>query len=133
MIVEPVANTKTGKIEARTRFLAPSFEEGRVRMLGIPAEGELEIITWEEHWDPYSTLRDGLFGGKKGTKVVIDEEMRDFIVRGLNSAGFETFGLYGEVEAVRQMKAKAEIDILRAVNTGTVMAVRAMRPCELQA
>lgn len=131
MIVEPVRDSSTDAIVAKTSFLSPAFEEGRVRMLGIPAKGELDIVTWEEHWNPYRTLRESrLFAGRKNVTLMVDEEMRDYIVRGLQSNGFETLGLAGEVEAVRQIKTPAEIELIRAVNTGTVEAVRAMRPCE---
>jgi Xaa-Pro aminopeptidase len=129
MIVEPIIKPTTGEVEAKTSFLSPHFEEGRVRMLGIPSKNDLDIVIWEEHWNPYLTLRDQMFGGKEGIKLMIDEELRDFIVRGLTDAGFQTVGLQGEVEAVKQTKTKAEIDILRAVNNGTVKAIRAMRPC----
>ncbi|QDS70116.1 hypothetical protein FKW77_005299 [Venturia effusa] len=132
MVVEPRVNATSGEVGGKMSFLAPAFEVGRVRMLGIPVvdEGEsLDIIGWEEHWDPYATLRDGLFAGKKGVKVMVDEELRDYIVRGLTSAGFKTVGLGGEVEAVRQIKTQPEIELLRAVNTGTITAIRAMRPC----
>ncbi|TDZ14225.1 putative peptidase [Colletotrichum orbiculare MAFF 240422] len=120
----------SGVITAKTAFLSPHFEEGRVRMLGIPSrDAELDIVIWEEHWNPYETLvKSHLFGGKKA-KIMVDEEMRDFIVRGLDSVGFETVGLGPEVELVRQQKSPAEVELLRAVNTGTVVAVRAMRPC----
>lgn len=132
MVVEPVVDGATGAVAAKTSFLSPAFEEGRVRMLGIPARGELDIVTWEEHWNPYKTLRESrLFAGRENVSIMVDEEMRDYIVRGLQANGFETVGLRGEVEAVRQIKTPAEIELIRAVNTGTVEAVRAMRPCEL--
>ncbi|KAI1764636.1 Prolidase/Aminopeptidase P-like protein [Hypoxylon sp. FL1150] len=122
-----------GVVSAKTAYLAPHFEEGRVRMLGIPSrEPELDIVIWEEHWDPYSTLLESrLFPGvgDRKPKIIIDEEMRDFIARGLANAGFQTQGLTPEVELVRQIKSPAEVEVLRAVNTGTVAAVRAMRPC----
>ena len=60
---------------------------------------------------------------------MVDEEMRDFIQRGLGHSGFEIVGLMGEVERVRQIKSDTEVEILRAVNTGTVEAVRQMRKC----
>ncbi|KAF2811898.1 metallopeptidase family M24 [Mytilinidion resinicola] len=128
MIIEPRVE-KDGQIHARTSFLSPKFEEGRVRMLGIPSEESLNIVTWEEHWNPYQTLKQGLFSHKKDPLIMVDEEMRDFIVRGLSSNGFNTVGLDSEAEAVRQKKSSAEIEILRAVNTGTVEAVRAVRSC----
>ncbi|KAK8041501.1 Creatinase/aminopeptidase [Apiospora phragmitis] len=121
MLVLPQTLEATGEVVAKTAFLAPHFEEGRVRMLGIP--------------DPYATLMEShLFKKEKGVtsappKLMMDEEIRDFISRGLAGTGFETVGLSPEVELVRQTKSPAEVELLRAVNTGTVVAVRAMRPC----
>ncbi|KAI0490307.1 peptidase M24, structural domain-containing protein [Xylaria cf. heliscus] len=136
MLILPEVSEPKG-ISAKTAFLAPHFEEGRVRMLGIPSrEDELDIVVWEEHWDPYVTLFEShVFAGlggvtkRRAPKLIIDEEVRDFISRGLANAGFETGGLAPEVELVRQIKSQAEVEILRAVNTGTVAAVRAARPC----
>ncbi|KAH9901779.1 metallopeptidase family M24 [Xylariomycetidae sp. FL2044] len=145
MLVLPQTSATTGEVTAKTAFLGPHFEEGRVRMLGIPSrEPELDIVVWEEHWDPYRTLLDsGLFsaaadaatadpGRRRRTRpprLMMDEEIRDFIARGLAETGFETVGLSPEAELVRQVKSAAEVELLRAVNTGTVVAVRAMRPC----
>ncbi|GAB7355819.1 hypothetical protein MBLNU459_g6490t1 [Dothideomycetes sp. NU459] len=129
MLVSPVLNESTGAITAKTTFLSPAFEEGRVRMLGIPSETALDIVTWEEHWNPYRTLKSGVFQDRENVTLMVDEEMRDFLVRGLGSVGFSTVGLGGEVEAVRQIKTPAEVELLRAVNTGTIEAVRAMRVC----
>lgn len=100
-------------------------------MLGIPSrDEELDIVIWEEHWNPYTTLlHSRLFEGNAHPTLMMDEEIRDYIVRGLDSAGFKTLGLNPEVELVRQLKSPAEVELLRAVNTGTVVAVRAMRPC----
>ncbi|KAI1774337.1 Prolidase/Aminopeptidase P-like protein [Hypoxylon cercidicola] len=132
MLILPLIS-EAGTVSAKTAFLAPHFEEGRVRMLEIPSrDPELEIVTWEEHWDPYSTLLESKLFAEfklKKPKLIIDEEMRDFIARGLADAGFETQGLTPEVELVRQIKSATEVELLRAVNTGTVAAVRTMRPC----
>jgi Xaa-Pro aminopeptidase len=108
----------------------------------MPFTEELNFIPWEEHWNPYSTLlsswsylpstspsTNSNFKTRDKPKVMVDDEMRDFIQRGLSSAGFEVVGLGGEVEKVKQIKTAREIEILRAVNTGTVEAVRAMRGC----
>lgn len=85
---------------------------------------------WEEHWDPYVTLwKDPMWGEKLSPRLMVDEEMRDFIQRGLSENGFDVVGLNGAAAAVRQTKSPREIGILRAVNTGTVEAVRAMRSC----
>lgn len=132
MIVMPDTFSATGAVKAKTAFLSPHFEEGRVRMLGIPSrDPELDIVVWEEHWDPYRTLVESRLFKDLGrpAKLMMDEEIRDYIVRGLDSAGFQTVGLNPAVELVRQQKTSAEVELLRAVNTGTVEAVRAMRPC----
>lgn len=145
MLILPQTSASTGEVTAKTAFLSPHFEEGRVRMLGIPSrdDEELDIVVWEEHWNPYETLlHSHLFSdgesespknaendNKKKPVIMTDEEMRDYIVRGLDNNGFRTVGLTPEAELVRQTKSSAEVDLLRAVNTGTVAAVRAMRPC----
>lgn len=129
MLITPRTD-KDGQVTAKTTFLAPHFEEGRVRMLGIPSrDEELDIIIWEEHWNPYDTLMNSTLFSKQRPKLMADEEIRDYIVRGLDAAGFETVGLSPEAERVRQLKSAAEVELLRVVNTGTVVAVRAMRPC----
>lgn len=130
MIVQPDVS-KTGEITAKVSFLCPSFEAERARLLRMPFSEPISIIPWEEHWDPYTTLRNAnTFAGLDHTpRLMVDEEMRDFIQRGLQGAGFQVAGLGGDVERVRQIKSDKEIGILRAVNTGTVEAVRQMRKC----
>ncbi|RJE24002.1 Metallopeptidase family M24 [Aspergillus sclerotialis] len=131
MIVQPTQDQKTGEIKANTSFLCPSFEAERALLLGMPFSEPIQIIPWEEHWNPYSTLMESqAISSQNGTpRLMVDEEMRDFIQRGLSSAGFDVVGLKGRVEQVRQTKSESEVGILRAVNTGTVEAVRQMRKC----
>ncbi|KAF7865356.1 hypothetical protein EAF04_006333 [Stromatinia cepivora] len=137
MVITPHFDTTLSKVVAKTSFLAPHFEEGRVRMLGMPFEEDLSIITWEEHWNPYLTLWKNWhtatgtedLGSNQIPKVMVDEEMRDFIQRGLGENDFEVVGLAGGVKRVKQTKTVGEVNILRAVNTGTVEALRAMRKC----
>lgn len=126
MIIRPVVINNS--IKAHTMFLSPSFEVGRVRMLGIPSDSELDIVPWEEHWDPYATLYHRL--NHHNLTLMIDEEMRDFISRGLQRTGFYTVGVSGAVEEVRQIKSPGEVELLRTVNTGTVHGVRALHKCE---
>ncbi|TGO35920.1 hypothetical protein BHYA_0141g00160 [Botrytis hyacinthi] len=137
MIITPYFDTSLKRVVAKTSFLAPHFEEGRVKMLGMPFGEDLFIVTWEEHWDPYLTLLKNWHTvvGKKDAgstqvpNVMVDEEMRDFIQRGLGENGFEVVGLAGSAKRVKQTKTVGEVNILRAVNTGTVEALRAMRKC----
>ncbi|KAF8854906.1 Creatinase/aminopeptidase [Acephala macrosclerotiorum] len=134
MVVQPEVE-EDGKIKARTRFLCPTFEIERAKLLGMPFVNELEFVGWEEHWNPYDTLLKSWYGAEnedpktRAPKIMVDDEMRDFIQRGLGENGFEVVGLGGEVERVKQTKTAREVEILRAVNTGTVEAVREMRKC----
>jgi Xaa-Pro aminopeptidase len=132
MIVRPILDQTTGQVKANTTFLCPSFEAERARLLGMPFTEHIQIVPWEEHWDPYNTLQQSdVFGGvSRVPRLMVDEEIRDFIQRGLESAGFDVIGLSGRVEEVRQIKSTREVEILRAVNTGTVEAVRQMRKCK---
>ncbi|KAI0456690.1 hypothetical protein F5B21DRAFT_522024 [Xylaria acuta] len=74
-------------------------------------------------------MRLGYATKRRAPKLMIDDEVCELHSRGLANAGFETEGLTPEVELVRRIKSPAEVEILRAVNTGTVAAVRATRPC----
>lgn len=130
MVVHPQQDEQ-GVVTANTTFLCPSFEAERARLLGMPFDGPIQIVPWEEHWDPYATLQQAnVFSNlQRLPRLMVDEEMRDFIQRGLGTAGFEVVGLKGQVEEVRQIKSNSEVEILRAVNTGTVEAVRQIRKC----
>lgn len=129
MVIRP-EKLHDGSIIANTSFLVPHFEEVRARLLRMPFADDISTVIYEEHWNPYATLlKAPIWGDNSSPKLMVDEEMRDFIQRGFSMNGFEVFGLSGEVEAVRQIKTKREIGILRAVNTGTVEAIRAMRKC----
>jgi Xaa-Pro aminopeptidase len=129
MIIRP-SQLSNGKIVANTSFLVPHFEEARARLLDMPFEEDVHTITYEEHWNYYTTMYESeIWGDKLSPTLMVDEEMRDFIQRGLAGNGFTVLGLSGEVEAVRQVKTEREIGILKAVNTGTVEAIRAMRKC----
>ncbi|KAL1853396.1 hypothetical protein Plec18167_005513 [Paecilomyces lecythidis] len=131
MVVRPAIEPDSGKIVSNTSFLCPSFEAERARLLNMPFAEPIQIIPWEEHWNPYATLMSsGIFDNLDHTpRLMVDEEMRDFIQRGFSHQGFDVIGLGGRVEAVRQTKSQEEVNILRAVNTGTVEAVRQMRTC----
>ncbi|OAL51279.1 peptidase M24 [Pyrenochaeta sp. DS3sAY3a] len=129
MVIRPTLSEE-GETVANTSFLVPHFEETRARLLGMPFEHDIHTITYEEHWDYYTTLYlSEIWGEVLSPVLMVDEEMRDFIQRGLASNGFTVVGLGGEVKAVRQVKTDVEIGILKAVNTGTVEAIRAMRQC----
>lgn len=129
MVIRP-EKMPDGSVVANTSFLVPHFEETRARLLNMPFEEEIHTVTYEEHWNYYTTLYESeIWGETLSPTLMVDEEMRDFIQRGFAANGFTVVGLTGEVEAVRQIKTERELGILRAVNTGTVEAIRAMRQC----
>ncbi|KAH7085245.1 peptidase M24 [Paraphoma chrysanthemicola] len=130
MVIQP-HELPNGSIIANTSFLVPHFEELRAQLLNMPFPGPISTIIYEEHWNYYTTLRNASIwpSNTPSPVLMMDEEMRDFIPRGLATADFTVVGLKGETEAVRQVKTPLEIGILRAVNTGTVEAIRAMRKC----
>jgi hypothetical protein len=51
MVIQPIVG-ENGEVKARTRFLCPTFEVERARLLGMPFVDELEFVGWEEHWNP---------------------------------------------------------------------------------
>jgi hypothetical protein len=62
MVVRPTIEPETGKIVSNTTFLCPSFEAERARLLNMPFSEPIQIIPWEEHWNPYATLMSsGIF------------------------------------------------------------------------
>lgn len=129
MVIRP-ETLPDGSIVANTSFLVPHFEETRARLLNMPFEEDIHTITYEEHWNYYTTLyKSGIWNETLSPTLMVDEEMRDFIQRGFTSSGFTVVGLSGEVEIVRQIKTERELGILKAVNTGTVEAIRATRQC----
>jgi Xaa-Pro aminopeptidase len=132
MVVQPVMNTTDNTVYANTTFLVAAFEAGRLNLLDTAMGSPLSTMVWQEHWDPYATLSHShIFASTESPKIMVEAEMRDFVSRSLGAAGFNVIGYGGEVEAVRQIKTKQEVEIMRAVNTGTVSAIREMRKCML--
>ncbi|KAJ3480276.1 hypothetical protein NLG97_g8107 [Lecanicillium saksenae] len=129
MVIRP-EEADDGSVTAKTSFLAPHFEVSRVRMLPIPrAEPELDVVVWEEHWNPYATLRRSrLFPAVAAHNpaevdqrpwLMVDAEMRSFIVGGLWDAGFRFRDLSPAVRKLPQVKTPSEVAILRAVNAAS--------------
>jgi hypothetical protein len=81
-------------------------------------EDDIHTITHEEQDDYYATLYTSeIWGDILSPTIMVDEEIRDFIQRGLFSTGFAVSGLGSEVGAVRQVKTEVEIGILSRSNT----------------
>ncbi|EIM87180.1 Creatinase/aminopeptidase [Stereum hirsutum FP-91666 SS1] len=144
------------KVVARTTFLTPAFELQRALALNMPlANGTMSYATWEEHEDPFAILSEYLYryaatriqprrlsqtSGRDGEKeaaifpkplVVADDEMRLFIAQGLVASGLEVvpYSYTAAYALVKQLKSPREIALLRAVNTLTITAIRAVHNC----
>lgn len=144
MVIQPQEDD-SGAIVAKTSFLAPRFQADRVRTLPIPSfcdNPDLDIVTYEEHWNPYATLRKSrLFppidpalaaineNMDQRPQLMLDAAMRHFLSTGLWDAGFRFTGVTPSVSVLPQIKTAAEVAVLRAVNTASAAAVRAARPC----
>lgn len=139
MVIQSVRTT-SGAVLAKTSFLAPHFEVARVRMLAIPTPraAPLDIVVWEEHWDPYVTLRkSGLFvpGGPDTVDepdtptLMLDPELRSFIAGGLQHAGFRSKMSSTTASLIPQIKSAGEVAVMRAGATASLAAIRAVRPC----
>jgi len=134
MVIQSIKDSKTRKIKANATFLVPSFEADRVRLLHLAFPEPVRMITFEEHENPYTKLLESsIFSSFTLSRpiLMVDDEIRDFISRGLMAEGFDIVGVAagGEVEAARQIKSKTEVDLLRAVNTGTTEGLRQMWKC----
>jgi hypothetical protein len=47
-------------VVANTSFLVPHFEETRARLLAMPFEEDIHIVTYEEHWNYHITLYESV-------------------------------------------------------------------------
>lgn len=158
MVVEPVlsSSSQSGsssttdskpEIVARTTFLIPAFELQRALALNLPlANGTMSYVTWEEHEDPFEVLSSYLYRSAATRvtvqqsddiitlpklRVVADDEMRLFIAQGLSASGLDVvhYSYTAAYALVKQIKSAREIALLRAVNTLTVTAIRAVHSC----
>lgn len=157
MVVEPVlgmadSTDSEHKVVARTTFLTPAFELQRALALNMPlANGTMSYVTWEEHEDPFAILSEYLYRSA-ATRiqprrlsetsgpdadvlpkplVVADDEMRLFIAQGLAASGLDVvpYSYTAAYALVKQLKSPREIALLRAVNTLTITAIRAVHTC----
>jgi len=87
---------------------------------------KLDIVVWKEHWNPNDTLRrPHLFHYfDRPPQVMADEEIRDFISRGMGFAGFKN----GRIEQGRRAR-EADQESRRGRLEHTLATVRVMSQC----
>jgi Xaa-Pro aminopeptidase len=114
-------------------YLAPRFELGRISGLEMVTgkEGK-KVIEWREEEDPFAVLGKELGVEKeigKRKRVVVDDQVRFFIIAGLEKAGFDIFPVSQSIASIRSVKTAAELKILRGINEFTVEVIRSLQPC----
>jgi Xaa-Pro dipeptidase len=122
---------------------------GNHEILFIPLEGDItllvrflerqitfstswikDVVTWEDHEDPFVVTRDLVFSKGWNTKRVAFEESNKYMsvneYKAFSSAmGIELIDGSGIVEEVRKIKSPAEVEYIRKAGTFTAAALKA--------
>lgn len=105
-------------------YLVPNFEADRISRLPMVYRN-VSVIKWAEEESPYQ-----VFARKTGfKKIMLDEQARFMIATGLRHAGIEVVPMSKDARLLREIKSRAEIRILKAINLFTVQAIRALQTC----
>ncbi|KAG8955263.1 hypothetical protein FRC03_011237 [Tulasnella sp. 419] len=122
VVLSPLPNNKLS-----IRVLTPKFESSRAKaVFRIPSEASVEFIEWAEDEDPYSVLARAV--GPE--RVIVDDDMRQFVVEGLRGAGFRIATQRHALSAIRQLrerKTEKEIEIMKCANELTLVALKDVR------
>ena len=99
-------------------ILTPSFEESRARLMTIPARNPVSYATWREEVNPYEVAIDAIPFLTTRRPVLVDGEMRTFVLDGLSKAALLTHVLPApvEIQRLRQRKSVRELDIMGCAN-----------------
>ncbi|NQD37157.1 aminopeptidase P family protein [Permianibacter sp. IMCC34836] len=96
-------------------FISPKFEEGRAR----EKLGDVRVLTWEEHEDPYAQLKQGFKdAGLLTATLGIDETTRFFIIDKLQQA-LPQLKLQNGIAVTagcRSVKSASEIALMQVAN-----------------
>ncbi|KAK0541504.1 hypothetical protein OC835_000073 [Tilletia horrida] len=137
LVIQALPNeSRTEATRSRSTILTPNFELGRAKQLVLPfAPDDAKHLPWREEESPYAVLASHLSRstGKPtpDIRIKVGPETRTFITQGLALAQLhvQPFLETDPVADVRQTKSEREVHIMRAINTLTVEAVRAVRTC----
>ena len=105
-------------------YLVPKFEVNRIKRLNVVAK-DIKYIEWQENESPYKVLVSKI----SLSTVMVDEHLRYMIAAGLEANGVKVVAMSRDVQTLRSVKSKQEIEILQAVNHFTVEVVRSMQKC----
>ncbi|KAG8979305.1 hypothetical protein FRB90_008109, partial [Tulasnella sp. 427] len=130
--IQVVGDSGTSSFEPQITVLTPKFEAARAHIrLVVPSKRPVEFVEWAESEDPYKTLRQHFYNNperESSSHVVLDDQMRLFVVDGLSGAGWtRVAGGRSEAGKVREHKTAEEIEIMKCASEATLLAIRAVR------
>ena len=111
--------------------VTPAFEEDRAReqLEGGPLEGAADVLTWEEHEDPYALVADGLRARGVATgKLGIEETVRQVFSDGVAGAApvLSLVSATPVTAGCRTRKDAHELELMRIASAVTLRAFEAV-------
>lgn len=109
--------------EGDTVIVTPFFEAPSVReTLQIDAE----VRTWNEDESPEALIVKELSGHKHGRTIAVEPQTRFFIIDKIRKlgSGFTVVSGEGLINACRQIKSPAELELMQIANNITLAALR---------
>jgi Xaa-Pro aminopeptidase len=109
--------------------VTPAFEEGRTReQLALGPLGDADVLTWQEHEDPYQRVAEGLRArGISGGRIGAEETVRFVFADGVAHAApaLEVVSGTGVTAGCRGKKDAHELDLMRLASEVTLTAYKA--------
>lgn len=107
-------------VKPQVFILTPQFESSRARLLQMPISGNITFVEWAESENPYKAMVSALKNEhqRHTSKIFVDEGSRFFVVDGIRQASTE-FTIESsptEIQALREIKSHAELELLRCAN-----------------
>jgi Xaa-Pro aminopeptidase len=109
--------------------VTPAFEEGRTReQLALGPLSKADVLTWQEHEDPYQRVAEGLRArGISGGKIGAEETVRFVFADGVAHAApaLEVVSGTGVTAGCRGVKDTLELELMRLASEVTLTAYKA--------
>lgn len=109
--------------EGDTTIVTPFFEAPSVRET---LQVDAQVRTWNEDESPEAMIVKVLSGHKKGGRIAVEPQTRFFIIDKIRKlgSGFTVVSGEGLVNACRQIKSPAELELMQIANNITLAALR---------
>lgn len=105
-------------IKPNVSILTPYFEKSRAQLMDIPSADSLTYVAWREDVDPYKMAVSVMPSLTLGGPILVEGELRAFILDGLSKASPSTPVVSApiEVQRLRQRKSPKELEIMTCAN-----------------